>query len=104
MQVASFLDPRYRDLHSEDETAIVVFRLYVHQIVTEFSTHTMEDQLSDQSGDRDSNLDLIFATPKQRSDGISKFEHYLSEPQVGRHADPRDWWKVREKSYCMLTF
>ncbi|KAJ8872908.1 hypothetical protein PR048_026524 [Dryococelus australis] len=42
----------------------------------------MEDQLSDQSGDRDSDFNFMFATPKQRLDGTSQFEHYLSEPQL----------------------
>ncbi|KAJ8865873.1 hypothetical protein PR048_033396 [Dryococelus australis] len=41
----------------------------------------MEDQLSDQTGDRDSDFDLIFATLKQSSDGTSRFEHYLSASQ-----------------------
>ncbi|KAJ8889563.1 hypothetical protein PR048_009062 [Dryococelus australis] len=96
-QVASFLYPRYKDLRAEDETAYVVIP-YVRQMVSEFSTNTIEDQLSDQSGDRNSDFVFIFYTPKQRSDGTFQFEHYLSEPHAGHHVGPLEWWKVREKS------
>ncbi|KAJ8874205.1 hypothetical protein PR048_025047 [Dryococelus australis] len=48
-------------------------------------------------------FDHLFATPKQKLDGTSQFEHYLSESQFGRHVDPREYRKVREKSYTVLA-
>ncbi|KAJ8881981.1 hypothetical protein PR048_018469 [Dryococelus australis] len=98
-QVASLLNNRYKDVRAEDEIPAVVIRQYVRQMVTGIPHMQWKISLvtSQVMGSRIATL--LFSTPKQRSDGTSQAEHYLGEPQAGHHVGPREWWKVRVRSY-----
>ncbi|KAL4130708.1 hypothetical protein QTP88_008106 [Uroleucon formosanum] len=100
-QIASLLDPRYKNLkfeHSEEikyriQSIVRSKILSVNHISTtvcgntQIAKKTILDELMGQFSD----------------DDVDEFTRYLSEPQINHNENPCLWWKARENVYPKIS-
>lgn len=103
LQISEFLDPRYKDLRAESDNEARHIRKLVLEEVIKVSMDVQDSITETETKGTDSDLDLIFASSNEKSDGTTQFEKYLSEPQIGHNLNPLEWWRTREKMYLILA-
>lgn len=99
-QIASFLDPRYKDLEHEALSTREEIRSRVKEILSMSDTINMNDKtlnnLGDQQKFHSNALEYIYGTEFNDDDDLTKqFENYIAEPQLRFTLDPKEWWKTR---------
>lgn len=82
IQLAAFLDPRYKNLSTECETVV----RSVHQSIKHQLQHTTTNEI-DLQPTKSTALDFLYQSTSSTPDCIKQFELYLSEPQIGHNLD-----------------
>lgn len=96
-QVASFLDPRYKDLLTESAEARIDIRKFVReQLIAE----PIEEQ---EDNSQETAMDFLFQSAPKCNSSLAQLEMYLSEPQISHNMDTFEWWATREKRYPALA-
>lgn len=89
-QIASFLDPRYKDLDCETSENKICIRERVRQQML----HTSPSPSTCNTDSTQSALDILFKTSAIDSTSVAgEFEKYLSEPSISHNHCPFEWWK-----------
>lgn len=90
-QIASFLDPRYKDLDCESVKNKICIRERVRQqmLCTSPSPSTCDKESTLSA------LDILFKTSVtiDSTSAAGEFEKYLSEPSISHNYCPFEWWK-----------
>ena len=92
-QIATFFDPRYKNLFFESKAARDANRSHVLGHFT--------DEKMDKDGNeiQETAMDFLFQTAPKQTSGESQFRMYLSERQLGHNMNPFEWWALRESRY-----
>ncbi|XP_025416574.1 zinc finger BED domain-containing protein 1-like [Sipha flava] len=106
-QIASFLDPRYKDLEHEALSTREEICSRVKEILSMSDTINLNDKVLNNLGDQQkchSNaLEYIYKTEFNDDDDLTKqFENYIAEPQLRFTLDPKEWWKTRFSKYPVI--
>lgn len=96
-QVASFLDPRYKDLVVESAEAREDIRLFVRGLLVDETADEQDD------GDHATAMDFLFQSVSKPNNAETQVTMYLTEPQIGHNMDAFEWWASREKRYPALA-
>jgi len=99
-QIASFLDPRYKNLDHEPIIARESIRSSVINLLnnTEIDAHNVNTRR--QPSLHKSALEFIYGDDvTEVNDLTTEFQNYLAEPQLKFDLNPFDWWKSREDKY-----
>lgn len=97
-QIASCLDPRYKDLQAENPLARHVIRNHVRNKVLNPSSNTDADTTSGETAEG-SGLDFLFQEQPRAHTASSQFDLYLAESQIGHNQDAYLWWRSHEAKY-----
>jgi len=98
-QIASFLDPRYKDLEHEALSTREEIRSRVKEILSMSDTINLNDKtlnnLRDQQKCHSNALEYIYGTEFNDNDDLTKqFENYIAEPKLRFTLDSKEWWKL----------
>lgn len=97
-QIASFLDPRYKNLDHEPIHARESIRSSVIDLLNDTNIHRVNTQR--ESSLQKSALEFLYGNDfPELSDLTTEFQNYLAEPQLKFDLNPYDWWKSREDKY-----
>lgn len=101
-QIASFLDPRYKDLEFEPIDARENIRKVVKDLLKRFRTHSIN--LKQEQPVQRSDLEFLYGTIiTDNNDIIIQFQNYIAEPQLRFDLNSFEWWKCRENKYPALA-
>lgn len=92
-QIASFLDPRYKDLLLESPEARNDVRSFVRNHFVSDPVETSDNE-SHQTA-----MDFLFQTAPNCNTKEMQFQMYSTESEVRCNTDPFEWWAAREKRY-----
>ncbi|XP_061725455.1 E3 SUMO-protein ligase ZBED1-like [Cydia pomonella] len=100
-QIASLLDPRYKDLCDEHIDARQLIR---NKVMAKLQNSVpIEDREQSTEADENSNksaLEYIYKTKSYSNmHPLEQFNTYLAEPQIRFDMDPFQWWKLRAVRY-----
>lgn len=100
-QIASFLDPRYKDIEHEPIEARDLIRSYVLKLI-----ESIAPTIISKNDEGEKNLQLSNALAflykdytNNMNDASTQFSGYLSEPQLRFDLNPLEWWRTREEKY-----
>lgn len=100
-QLASFLDPRSKDLLAESAADRSKVRSF---IVEKLNSAAELQQEQSQTGNMQINcLDFLFQIRSDTNDPQNQLSRYLMELQISHNMDPYEWWKNHEKRYPSLA-
>lgn len=103
-QIASFLDPRYKDLNHENSNNRKKIRDYVLQKITSELREENTLETPDTSTSMSSALEYLFSVSKSsKNQPQIQFEDYVADPQIRFDLDPLDWWRNRGKKYPIIA-
>jgi len=97
-QIASFLDPRYKNLDHEP----IIARESIRSSVIDLLNNTNVRQLITRREPslQKSALDFLYGDyVPEVNDLMTEFQNYLAEPQLNFDLNPFDWWKSSEEKY-----
>lgn len=101
-QIASFLDPRYKELDHELVCSRDVVRSKI-KIILE-TTFPEMDNIEEQENYQQSALEYLYG---EENDGLTniivQFQNYLAEPQIRFTLNPLEQWKTRGTKYPKLS-
>lgn len=98
-RIASFLDPRSKELSFESKEVRNIIKISVHDMMENISvTETTENINPFPSA-----LDFMYQAVNPSNDGNSEFEMYLEETQINHNSCPLMWWKIHEYKYPRLV-
>ncbi|XP_025204441.1 zinc finger BED domain-containing protein 1-like [Melanaphis sacchari] len=103
-QVASFLDPRYKDLEHEEIEVRENIRCKVQNLLVE--TNTSENRVDNEVPiqKKKGALEYLYGDEVHEVNDVStQFQCYLAEPQLRYDFDPFEWWKSHEKKYPLVA-
>lgn len=101
MQIASLLDPRFKNLKFEPSKQI---KSHIQSIVR--SKLLSVNNILTTTGDNTQIIkptmldELVGQSPKDYED---EFTRYLSEPQINHNENPCLWWKALENVYPTIS-
>lgn len=104
-QIASFLDPRYKNLDHEPIIALESIRSSIIDLLNDTNVHNVnivntQRELSLQK----SGLQFLYGDDiSEANDLMTEFQNYLAEPQLKFDLNPFDWWKSREEKYSTIA-
>jgi len=105
-QIASFLDPRYKDLEHEAADAREEIRTRFKSLLDDISEHNDDMQIQT-SETKNSFGGLAFLYGDKGNcntdDSTVQFQNYLAEPQVRFDFDALEWWKTRATKYSLMV-
>jgi len=103
--VASFLDPRYKDMDHEPVRAREIIRSHVLQLIESVAPTTTNLNDTEESDLKMSNvLAFIYKDhTNSTNDASTQFTGYLSEPQLRFDLNPLEWWRTREEKYPAIA-
>ncbi|XP_022168078.1 zinc finger BED domain-containing protein 1-like [Myzus persicae] len=101
-QIASFLDPRYKDLEFEPIGAREKIRTVVKDLLERF--RTQNNNLEQEPPVQRSDLEFLYGNIITDSNDRSiQFQNYIAEPQLRFDLNAFEWWKFRENKYPALA-
>lgn len=101
-QIASFLDPRYKDLEFEPIGAREKIRTVVKDLLERF--RTQNNNLEQERPVQRSDLEFLYGNIITDSNDRSiQFQNYIAEPQLRFDLNAFEWWKFRENKYPALA-
>ncbi|CAI6357053.1 unnamed protein product [Macrosiphum euphorbiae] len=103
--VASFLNPRYKDMEHEPVSAREKIRSHVLQLI-ESVAPTITNPNDTEENDLKMNNVLAFIYKdhtNSTNDAFTQFTGYLSEPQLRFDLNPLEWWRTREEKYPAIA-
>jgi len=101
-QIASFLDPRYKDLEFEPIGAREEIRKVVKNLLERF--RTQNTNLKQEPSVQRSDLEFLYGNIIIDNNDISiQFQNYIAEPQLRFDLNSFEWWKLRENKYPALA-
>lgn len=99
-QMASFLDPRYKNLNAEPSDYIrECIRREVRKRI-ELNSNIDNDDRSHKEV-RTTVLDFLLGSTV--NNGEDEFSKYLSEPQIDHNLNPSAWWQAHEASFPAIS-
>lgn len=101
-QIASFLDPRFKDLDHEVLSNHEAIRSKIKQIINQnnyLEPNEITTASQEQQNKHRSDLEYIFGINNEENDLTKEFQNYLAEPQLRFTLDPLEWWKTRYSKY-----
>ncbi|XP_025201856.1 zinc finger BED domain-containing protein 1-like [Melanaphis sacchari] len=101
-QIASFLDPRFKDLDHEVLSNHEAIRSKIKQIINQnnyLEPNEITTASQEQQNKHRSDLEYIFGINNEKNDLTKEFQNYLAEPQLRFTLDPLEWWKTRYSKY-----
>ncbi|KAL4107281.1 hypothetical protein QTP88_017652 [Uroleucon formosanum] len=103
--VASFLDPRYKDMDHESVKAREIIRSHVLQLIESVAPTIKNPSDTEESDLKMSNvLSFIYKDhTNSTNDASTQFTEYLSEPQLRFDLNPLEWWRTREEKYPAIA-
>ncbi|XP_050420274.1 E3 SUMO-protein ligase ZBED1-like [Adelges cooleyi] len=104
-QIASFLDPRYKDLEYEALECRETIRSKVKELVEAEIVSTKDNAEQEKENVQKTNALAFIYQKDNRSikDAPTQFAGYLSEPQLQFDLNPFEWWKAREEKYPVVA-
>lgn len=104
-QIASFLDPRYKDLEYEALECRETIRSKVKELVEAEIVSTKDNAEQEKENVQKTNALAFIYQEGNRSikDAPTQFAGYLSEPQLRFDLNPFEWWKAREEKYPVVA-
>lgn len=101
-QIASVLDPRYKDLDHENHNAKVAIRNAVKGLLKE---STQYQDTENEVSKKKTALEFLYKRNGNKTNKIEdQWEAYLAEPQLKFDMDPYEWWKTRKDKYPSIEF
>lgn len=103
-QIASFLDPRYKDLKFESVAAAEEIRFVVKNMAdTNYGTTPRWREEPPKPAEL-SALEFLYGTSAtDMNDVTEQFQTYVAEPPLRYDLNPYEWWKSREHQYPALA-
>lgn len=103
--IASFLDPRYKNMDHEPIKAKEIIRSHVLQLIESSALTITKHNEKEESDLQISNV-LAFIYNDYSigmNDAFTQFTGYLSELQLRFDLNPLEWWKTREDKYPAIA-
>ncbi|XP_012145951.2 E3 SUMO-protein ligase ZBED1-like isoform X1 [Megachile rotundata] len=98
-RIASFLDPRSKELSFESKEVRNVIKISVHDMME----NILVSETTENTNPFPSALDFLYQAVNPSNDGNSEFEMYLEETQINHNLCPLMWWKIHEYKYPRLA-
>lgn len=104
-QIASFLDPRYKDLKFESVPAREEIRSAVKNLMEEiYRTQGDDPAREPQESAEISDLEFLYGNSVTDANDVTvQFQTYVAEPLLRYDLNPYEWWKSREHQYPALA-
>jgi len=105
-QIASFLDPRYKDLEHEVADAKEEIRKQVKSLLDDISKNNSDIQIQTSETKNDSSALAFLYGDKDNcntDDTTVQLQNYLAEPQLRFDLDALEWWKTRAMKYPLMV-
>ncbi|XP_050521556.1 E3 SUMO-protein ligase ZBED1-like [Daktulosphaira vitifoliae] len=105
-QIASFLDPRYKELEFEPIATREKIRKAVKSLLEKFnsSMQNIEFNMEQNPLAQSSDLQFLYGNTIIKNDNLTtQFQIYTAEPQLRFDLNPYEWWKSREIKYPNLA-
>lgn len=97
-QIASFLDPRYKNLDHEPIIARESIRSSAIDLLNNTDVHNRNTRR--ESSVQKNALEFLYGDDiTEINDLTTEFQYYLAEPELKFDLNPFDWWKSREHKY-----
>ncbi|XP_071579102.1 E3 SUMO-protein ligase ZBED1-like [Temnothorax nylanderi] len=100
-QIASMMDPRFKDLDHEPFEARLEIRGHVKYMLQEVSP--VEDTCSKVTT-KNSALEFLYQQEINNNDIDTQWQRYLSEPQLRFDLDPFEWWNIRKDKLPAISY
>jgi len=101
-QIASFLDPRYKDLEFEPNFMREKIRMSVKDLLERFDEH--EINLEQIPPVESSDLEYLYGNTATADDNLTnQLQIYIAEPPLRFDLNPYEWWKSRENKCSTLA-
>lgn len=93
-QIASFLDPRYKDFEHETVDAREEIQTQVKHLINEMSKNNRDVEIVSSVTNNYDSLEFLYGYEVNRNtaDSTIQFQNYLAEPQLRFDFDPLEWW------------
>ncbi|KAL4132406.1 hypothetical protein QTP88_009560 [Uroleucon formosanum] len=99
-QIASFLDPRYKNLDHEPLFERENIRSSVINLLNNIETDAHNVNTRCEPSLQQSALEFLYGDDVTEVNNLTtEFQNYLAEPQLKFHLNPFDWWKSRENKF-----
>ncbi|KAL4123109.1 hypothetical protein QTP88_015339 [Uroleucon formosanum] len=104
-QIASFLDPRFKDLEHEPVEAREEIRTRVKNLINEVAEISCDVQIESPVTKHHGALEFLFGDEvnSNTSDSDVQYQNYLAEPQLKFDFDALEWWKTRASKYPLIV-
>lgn len=103
-QVASFLDPRYKDLEYEEIEVRENIRSKVQHFLVEINTSENTVDIEVRTQKKKGALEFLYGDEVRDVNDVStQFQCYLAEPKLRYDFDPFEWWRSHEKKYPLVA-
>lgn len=104
-QIASFLDPRFKDLEHETVDAREKIRTRVKNLINEIAELNCNVQIETPVNKHHGALEFLFGDEVNcnTADSDIQYQHYLAEPQLKFDFDALEWWKTRVSKYPLIV-
>ncbi|KAL4104803.1 hypothetical protein QTP88_020079 [Uroleucon formosanum] len=102
LQIASLLDPRYKDLEFEPNFMREKIRMAVKDLLERFDEQEMN--LEQITPVESSDLEYLYGNTITADDNLTnQLQIYIAEPPLRFDLNPYEWWKSRENKYSTLV-
>ncbi|XP_050537632.1 E3 SUMO-protein ligase ZBED1-like [Daktulosphaira vitifoliae] len=104
-QIASFLDPRFKDLKHETVDAREEIRTQVKNLIKEMAEFNRDVQIEIPVTKHHGALEYLFSDEVNCNiaDSDIQYQNYLAEPQLKFDFDALEWWKTRTSKYPLIV-
>jgi hypothetical protein len=104
-QIASFLDPRFKDLEHETVEEREKIRTRVKYLINEMAEINRGMQIETSVTKHNDAFEFLFGDEVNcdTSDSDIQYQHYLAEPQLKFDFDALEWWKTRASKYPLIV-
>lgn len=104
-QIASFLDPRFKDLEHETVDARVEIRTRVKHLINEMAEINCDVQTNTPVSKHHGALEFLLGDEVNcnTADSDIQYQRYLAEPQLKFDFDALEWWKSRASKYPLIV-
>lgn len=100
-QIASMLDPRFKDLDHESFEARLEIRSRVKNMLQ--GVAPVENTCSKVTK-KNSALEFLYQQEVSNNDIDTQWQRYLSEPQLRFDLDPFEWWNIRKDKFPAVSY
>lgn len=104
-QIASFLDPRYKDLEHEMMEAREEIRTRVKHLINKMAENNSDVEIVSSVTNNHDALEFLYGDEVNRNtaDFTRQFQNYLAKPQLRFDFDPLKCWRTRTMKYSLMV-